>query len=233
MSIIFQLFRADDLNLLDEKQLVELKEIVAEEMRELQDTSLESFIAVSKHIKNVHMTRLLPDLFELRQRKAEEPALRRLDDFQLRKLIERGERQESVKVKEESKQYPPEDIDRLKRRAHEVFRELMPGELPEDRAPTFSESTGYIPDLLDQLLSPADLAKLKERLGTKGHVILAWALTCELANLKTYKALQKIRERTEAKFMEFTKQRAKGPDSYYSPFYPLHPLNVPPYLGQP
>ena len=51
-----------------------------------------------------------------------------------------------------------------------------------------------------------------------------------MANFKTLEALQDIKKQAEEKFIQFMKaqgkgeQRPKGPDSLYSPFYPLSPL---------
>ena len=122
----------------------------------------------------------------------------------------------------------PRALDALKKRVHDVFYHLTQ-EFPSVQASSYTSSNLPIANLLDQLLSADDLAKL----APTEREILAWALTCELANFQTYEALQRIQERTEEKFMDFMeaqgkgRQRPKGPDSLYSPFYTLSPLYDP------
>jgi hypothetical protein len=208
MSIIFQLFCAEDLKQLTPKQLDDLRDIVGQEVRQLQDTFLEASVAISGLIQASHMQSLLPttsypiavsppSIVNISQRSA--------TDFDQRAL------------------------DRLRERVREVFQQLT-GELPTGPSHPLDSPKLTSNALLNQLLNQADLDKLEATAGPRGREILAWALTCELANFNTYKAFERVKQRAEDMFIQFMKeqgkgeQRPKGPDTAYSPFYPGNPL---------
>jgi len=202
MTVIFQLFGAEDLKQLTPKQLREMRDIITEELDKSHATALEAERAVSRLIEGRHMPKLLG---------APRPP-RTVSQAQLTPISSHA-------------------LDVLKKRVHDVFYQLT-REFPNAPASVSPSSYQTSSELLDQLLSADDLAKLADRVPT-GREILAWALTCELANFQTYEVLQRIKERTDEKFMEFMeaqgkgKQRPKGPDSLYSPFYNLSPLYDP------
>jgi hypothetical protein len=201
MSVIFQLFGAEDLKQLTQGQLRDLTDIITEELDRSQDTGLETFRAISRLIQDKHMHKLLG------RRPLRTISQPRLTDIS------------------------PHAMDALRKRVHEVFYQLTQ-ELPSGQSSSYASSQPPPSDLVDQLLSTADLAKLAAKVPT-GREILAWALTCELANFQMYEALERIQERTEEKFKDYMeaqgkgRQRPKGPDSLYSPFYSLSPLYNP------
>jgi hypothetical protein len=209
MSVIFQLFCAEDLKQLTELQINELKSAIVETVENLQDPFLDASLVTSGLIQNRHMQRLLPQQ-------------RRTRSYSRKGATASSSTTVNIS-QEQAIEIPPDALDTLKKRVHDVFHQLT-SELPSGPSSSLGASKLTPAELLDQLLGPADLAKLT----ATGKEILAWALTCELANLKAYKALQSVKAEAEKKFMEFTKgQRPKGPDSLYSPFYPLSPLYNP------
>jgi hypothetical protein len=212
MSVIFQLFCAEDLKQLEPEQINELKRIVGDEVRKSQDPSLEASLQTSKIIQERHMRTLLhPGRARSgRARSSSSPP---------------ASPPTSMRISPDRViQIPEEARDTLRKRAREVFHQLT-SEQPSGPSGSLAASS----ELPNQLLSPADLAKLEDN----EKEILAWALTCELANFKTYEALQHLKQIVEEKFMDFMeanrkgRQRPKGPDSLYSPFYPLSPLYDP------
>jgi hypothetical protein len=60
MSVIFQLFHAEDLKQLTPTQLEDLKQIVRQEVINSQNTLLNASLAISNHINRRHMQGLLP-----------------------------------------------------------------------------------------------------------------------------------------------------------------------------
>ncbi len=214
MSIIFQLFCAEDLKQLTVEQINELRRIVGEAVKASGDPSLEASLLTSKIIQNKHMPRLLVQSRGASSASPPSPTVSPQDSMPIspQRVLE----------------IPPDALDILKKRVREVFQQLT-SELPSGPSRSLAASNLTSAELLDHLLSPTDLAKLT----TSGRQILAWALTCELANFKTYEALQSLKQRLEKTFMDFMeangkgKQRPKGPDSLYSPFYPLSPLYDP------
>jgi hypothetical protein len=203
MSVIFQLFCAEDLKQLTEPQLTELKRIVGDEVRRTEDTLLESSQMISRHIQDSHMQklRLLPS------------SPRRAVNISQARAIARA-----IAI-------PGGGIDVLRKRVHEVFEQLT-GQRPSGPSSSPVSPAQTLGQLLDQLLSPEDFSELKNRVGDKGPEILAWALTCELANYKTYEAFEQIKQKADEAFMNFMQangrgaQRPIGPDTPYSPFYP-------------
>jgi hypothetical protein len=124
---------------------------------------------------------------------------------------------------------PPKTIELLRKRLHEVFQQLT-SELPSGQSSSPTSQPRTPDEIINQLLSQEDLEKLERKAGPQGYEILAWALTCEIANFKTIETLQSIKKQAEEIFIQFMKdqgkgeQRPKGPDTLYSPFYPLSPL---------
>jgi hypothetical protein len=204
MSVIFQLFCAEDLKKLSDTQLNELKELITQEVKDSQDPSLDASLEISRLIQNEHMQRLLPGTSPPTPGTYDPPITITISPTQ------------AVEI-------PQTALATLRKRLSEVFQQLTSA--PPHGSSSSPTSPMLTPtELLDQLLSPEDFAKLAATAGNEGYKILAWALTCELANFKIYGALQSVKQRAEEKYMEFTGQRPKGPDSLYSPFYPLSPL---------
>jgi hypothetical protein len=193
MSVIFQLFRADDLKLLDESRLNELKETIRQAVKDTGDSLLNASLSISRLIQDRHMRSLLPRTLP------PEAATFNVNISQT----------QAVEV-------PPGAIDQLRKRVGEVFQQLM-GKPPRPLTHTPSSSPQTPRALLDQLLNSDDFDELATI--PTGRDILAWALTCELANLKTYEAFRSVQQIAEAKFTELAGQRPKGPDTPYSPFY--------------
>ena len=205
MSIIFQLFSAEDLKQLTDGQYDELRKVVVEAVENSNDTALKASLTIALHIQSKHLptpqgvyTTINPAL--------QNPAA-------------------SIDIKNEDIDHFPESAKAvlrnvLRKRINVVFQQLT-GRLPTDSS---SLPASEIPTI-DEFLDAADMVALKNRVGDHGRRILESALTCELANLKTYEALKDVKQQAEAEFIRLTGgQRPKGPDLIYSPFYPRHPL---------
>jgi hypothetical protein len=208
MSVIFQLFHAEDLKQLTPEQLEALKQTIRQAVKDSQDTLLNASLAVSNLIHRRHMQKLLPEY-----------ASPTLGSPPSRVNISRWS---STEVQQGA-------LNRLMERVREVFHQLT-GAWPSGPSSPPSSPTLLPEELLNQLLSQADLDTLTATAGPTGHKILAWALTCELANFNTYDAFERVRQRAEETFIRFMKeqgkgeQRPKGPDTPYSPFYPGNAL---------
>jgi hypothetical protein len=209
MSIIFQLFCAEDLKQLTTEQVEELKEKIGQAVRSTDDAPLKTSLRLSQLIQNEHMQRLLslgPYL------KATRPPSRAVNITQA-----------------DVTSIPQKTIELLRKRLREVFQQLT-SELPSGQSSSPTPQPRTPTDIINQCLSQEDLATLERKAGPQGYEILAWALTCEIANFKTIETLQSIKKQAEELFMQFMKeqgkgeQRPKGPDTLYSPFYPLSPL---------
>jgi hypothetical protein len=126
-----------------------------------------------------------------------------------------------VEIKKEDIDYIPDSAKEvLQKRVKEVFLQLT-GSQPTGSSVLPAVGIPTIDDLLDR----ADLTALENRLGGHGRRILESALTCELANFKTFEALKAIKQQADAEFTRLTGgQRPKGPDLIYSPFHPLSSL---------
>ena len=208
MSVIFQLFHAEDLKQLTPAQLEELKQIIKQAVKDSQDTLLNASLAISNLIHRRHMQKLLPEYSY--------PTI--------------GSPPSTVNISQWSTtDFQQRALNKLTERVREVFHQLTgawpTGPSGQPRSPTLPPE-----ELLNQLLSQADLDTLAATAGPTGHKILAWALTCELANFKTYEAFERVKERAEETFIRLMKeqgkgeQRPKGPDTPYSPFYPGNSL---------
>jgi hypothetical protein len=125
--------------------------------------------------------------------------------------------------------YAPEVIDTLRKRAQEVFQQLMSQPISNPPGP-FNRAAS----MFDQLLSAEDFERLNQdtRLRDARRKILLWAITCELDNLNSYRALQRIQGEAQAEIQDPKQpiyqgegqQRFKDPDSVYSPFNPRSPV---------
>jgi hypothetical protein len=206
MSVIFQLFHAEDLKQLTPTQLEDLKQIVRQEVINSQDTLLNASLAIANHINRRHMQGLLPASYPTA---AGPPSAVNISQLSATNLDQRT-------------------FDRLRERVREVFQQLT-GDLPTGPSNPLNSTNLTSAPLLDQLLNEADLSKLDAldaTAGTSGRTILAWALTCELANFNAYEAFEQIKQKTDEAFMNFMQangkgaQRPIGPDTPYSPFYP-------------
>jgi len=203
MSVIFQLFSAEDLNQLTDGQLNQLRNIVRNAVVDIDDTFLKASLAISNLINRRHMQGLLPG--------ASYPST--------------ASPPSSVNISQEKATDFQRAMQRLNERVSEVFHQLT-GELPT--GPSSSLDSLKLPpnELINQLLREEDLAKLDD----KKRKILAWALTCELANFNAYEAFEQVKQKAEEAFMDFMRangkgeQRPRGPDTPYSPFYPGSPL---------
>jgi hypothetical protein len=207
MSVIFQLFCAEDLKQLTEEQVRDLRDRIGRAVQNSHDPTLKASLVLSGLIQGEHMPQLLP-----------------------RTSYQGSRPRRSVNIAPGDVTFIPQKIiEQLRKRLREVFQQLT-SELPsgQSSAPTAQPRTPA--EVLYQLLSQEDLEKLERKAGPQGYDILAWALTCEIANFKTFEALQSIKKQAEEIFMQFMKdqgkgeQRPKGPDTLYSPFYPLSPL---------
>ncbi len=209
MSVIFQLFCAEDLKQLTEDQVHKLREMIGKAVQDSHDTALKASLAISGFIQGEHMPKLLSRTPYLT---APRPRSRTVNI-----------------VPADITFIPQRIIELLRKRLREVFQQLT-SELPSGQSGSPASQPRTPAEIIDQLLSQEDLEKLERKAGPQGYEILAWALTCEIANFKTIEALQSIKKQAEEIFMQFMKdqgkgeQRPKGPDTLYSPFYPLSPL---------
>ena len=210
MSVIFQLFHAEDLKQLTPTQLEDLKQIVRQEVINSRDTLLNASLAIANHINRRHMQGLLPASYPTA---AGPPSAVNISQLSATNLDQRT-------------------FDRLRERAREVFQQLT-GDPPTGPSNPLNSPNLTSAPLLNQLLNQADLNKLDAldaTAGTSGRTILGWALTCELANFNGYEAFEQIKQKAEEAFMNFMQtngkgvQRPKGPDTPYSPFYPGNAL---------
>jgi hypothetical protein len=137
-------------------------------------------------------------------------------------------------IENELRETPPPDyasevIDTLRKRAQEVFQQLMSQPISNPPGP-FNRAAS----MFDQLLSAEDFERLNRdtRLRDARRKILLWAITCELDNLNSYRALQRIQGEAQAEIQDPKQpiyqgegqQRFKDPDSVYSPFNPRSPV---------
>jgi hypothetical protein len=137
-------------------------------------------------------------------------------------------------IENELRETPPPDyasevIDTLRKRAQEVFQQLMSQPISNPPGP-FNRAAS----MFDQLLSAEDFERLNQdtRLRDARRKILLWAITCELDNLNSYRALQRIQGEAQAEIQDPKQpiyqgegqQRFKDPDSVYSPFNPRSPV---------
>jgi hypothetical protein len=167
MSVIFQLFGAEDLQKLSLDQLKELRGLITETLRE------------NGLGKDENGSPAIP--------------LKVSDDTQ------------------PPQGAPPQIIEALNQRFHEVSRQL--------KSPQLQSPFNFDTLIREHFNQIDDKEKEKERM------ILQWAVSCEVNNFKFYDRLLRARERAYVFFIHVTRgQRPKGPDSLYSPFYPEHPL---------
>jgi hypothetical protein len=186
MSIIFQLFNAENLKNLSNEQLDQLLDSIIHKVDDSTNNVLRASMASAKQIENELRKNPPPD-------------------------------------------YAAEVIDMLRKRAHEVFQQLISQPSSNQPGP-FNRAAS----MFDQLLSAEDFERLNldTQLSGARRKILLWAITCELDNLNSYRTLQRIQEeaRTEIHDPKQTvdqvegQQRFKDPDSVYSPFNPRSPV---------
>jgi hypothetical protein len=184
MSIIFQLFNAEDLKKLTSNDLEQLKNIVRDRVVNgpFPDAVLKASLGNSDNLESELQASPPPD-------------------------------------------YGRQVINTLRRRASDIFRQLMERD-PSNQPDSFVDAAS----IFDQLLSQKDFSDLNNQLPVTGRKILLWAIVCELANLKSYIAMEDIQRqaRTEISppkvYQGEEEQRLKDPDSAYSPFNPLSPV---------
>jgi hypothetical protein len=211
MSVIFHLFCAEDLKQLTLAQLEELRDIIRQEVENSQDPTLEVSLAISRLIQDKYMQKLLLSTSSMPAATYSPPRAVYISQENAIEISQRA-------------------IDTLRKRVYEVFYQLT-SQLPSGPSSPLDSPKLTTDELLDQLLSPADYEKLAATAGPTGGVILAWALTYELANFKSYEALERVKQRAEEAFIRLTGLRPKGPDSPSSPFYPLFRLTEDDVLG--
>jgi hypothetical protein len=200
MSIMFQLFSAEDLKKLASWQYEKLRNVVVGAVENSRDTSLKAAQTIATRIQTKHLP----------PHRAPAPVTPPTQGPA-----------NTVEIKNQDIDYIPDSAKVvLQNRIKEVFQQLT-GSQPTGASVLPAAGIPTIDDLLDR----TDLTILENRLGDHGRRILESALTCELANFKTLEALKEIKQQADAEFIRLTGgQRPKGPDLLYSPFHPLSPL---------
>ena len=228
MSIIFQLFSAEDLKkLLNTREMEELKN----EIRKAADAP-GNFL-----IKNARTRILQPVLKDAQQTQRE------LQDAPMHAQNAQAEHEAVQKAEQALQNYRQALTTVLRERAYEVFQQLTGQQsrhrLRNERIDLLSPELpdlSQLPDLQEpitqtklnrlrrqeneswktfcpQLLHPDDLNRLDEF----ENEILKLAITCELDNFNFYYALQSVKQSAYAKFFDLAaKNRPKGPDTRYA-----------------
>jgi hypothetical protein len=216
MSIMFQLFSAEDLRKLTSEQYQELRDIVVRAVNYSRDTSLKAAQTIAERLQTRHLPRPQAPIV---------PAPQGITGRRRRPAPDTPAAQSaagSVEIEDQDIDFLPDTAKEvLQQRVKEVFQQLT-GIQPRGLAVPPAGRTPRIEDLLD----PTDLINLENRSGGNGRRVLESALTCELANLKTFEALKQVKQEADLAFIRLTGgQRPKGPDLLYSPFHQLSPLS--------
>src|SRR5215510_9545034 len=130
MSVIFQLFCAEDLKQLTEEQVGELREMIGYAVRESHDASLKASLVISGLIQGEHMQKLLS---RAPSRTVTRPLSRNI-------------------VPGDATSIPPKTIELLRKRLGEVFQQLT-SELPSGPSSSPTSPARTPTEILDQLLS--------------------------------------------------------------------------------
>jgi hypothetical protein len=241
MSIIFQLFSAEDLRKLDYSELEDLREAV---LKALQDDSSKAskprteVSGLTKPPETVQeLKQIVQAVFEYpppqratrstNSRESVQNELRALKNRILEVLNTPAEKlylnlTEKTEIDEESPpniQNQPGVNEALKNRFHEVYRQLKA--TSSSPPPTFD---------YDKLINPA--------ISSQEELILRWAISCELNHIEFYDRLLTAKKAAYAEFTKmmrtgrrsrnaipgFEEAHIKPPDSRYSPFNPRNPL---------
>jgi hypothetical protein len=203
MSVIFQLFRADDLKMLSTDQLNELKKKINVALEDAQQ-ELQSHTGSSEDASQ----QKLPS-------EETPPGTLRL------KISPKEKTPEPLRLKissnpDPSTTIPPQIRAALNRaidkRFHEVSQQLKSAQ-PRS-ASNFKARLNRI-----HLNQPDPEEQEKEK------TILEWALSCEVNNFEFYYPLWHAKNVAYDFFLRKTGQEPKGPDSPYSPFNRDHPFS--------
>jgi hypothetical protein len=190
MSIIFQLFNAEDLKKLSNDQLDRLRDTVR---RMVNNPSTDDILKASLNNS---------DLLEKELGDSPPP------------------------------DYASQVIDTLRKRASDIFRQLIPDPLPGQPSPQLPPFTDQA-SIFNQLLTRKDFSDLDDQLPVTGRKIVLWAIVCELANFKSYRTMEEIQLQARTEISPPTvyqggqdeeERRFKDPDSAYSSFNPLSPV---------